>query len=159
MSNEFPGGERGDGGIPIAGEPADEIVGHKTLMDGTHVPLLRAEARELLAAVDRDKRRRESAMPSERDAIVMMWQAYQRLRELGWREAIYCPKDGTWFQAIEPGSTGQHLCYYDGDWPNGRWTDGDYGLRPCLFKLSPEDEAKRQEKMTEAAERFRQERV
>lgn len=104
MSNEFPGGERGDGGIPIAGEPADEIVGHKTLMDGTHVPLLRAEARELLAAVDRDKRRRESAMPSERDAIVMMWQAYQRLRELGWREAIYCPKDGTWFQAIEPGA-------------------------------------------------------
>lgn len=154
MSNDYPGGERGDGALPLGGGPND-IVGHKTMLDGSHEPLLRFEANALLAACDAAKQRRLESMPTEQDAIDAMFEAYTRLKELGWREAIYCPKDGTQFAMIEPGSTGVHQGFYLGEWPEGRWTDGDWGMRPCLFKLSPEDEAKRKTRMTEAARAYK----
>lgn len=134
--NPYPGGERGDGAVPMGPDP-DEIVGHKTPNDGTHEPLRRSEAEALLAACDADKARRAAAMPSEADAINMLWQAYQRLRELGWREAMYCPKDGREFSAIEAGSSGVHRCHYSGEWPSGRYwiSDGDlWPSHPILFK-------------------------
>ena len=78
-------------------------------------------------------------MPTERAAIDALWHAYQRLKELGWREAMYCPKDGSTFNAIEAGSTGIHICHYDGKWPTGHWWlhdhDGDLSpSRPIMFK-------------------------
>ncbi len=51
---------------------------------------------------------------------------------------MYCPKDGTWFDAIEVGSTGIHDCHYEGTWPNGHWWVADaHDLRPsrpALFR-------------------------
>lgn len=132
----------------------DDVVGHKTLYDGSHVPLLRHEADELMAACDAAKAKRLVDMPDETAALLHLMEAFTRLKELGWREAIYCPKDGTPMLAIEAGSTGQHPCRYYGEWPDGGWTDGEYNLRPILFKLSPEDEAARKEKMRVAAARF-----
>jgi hypothetical protein len=89
----------------------------------------RAEAEEAKRAAD---------MPTELDAINAMWSAYQRLRELGWREAIYCPKDGSVFDAIEPGSTGIFRTHYSGEWPSGSWWAEDGGdlwpARPCLYR-------------------------
>lgn len=83
------------------------------------------------------KARRAEQMPTEHDCLRVMMEAYSRLRDLGWRDAIYCPKDGTAFDAIEFGSTGIHDCVYDGDWPNGRWwiRDGDiWPSRPVMFR-------------------------
>lgn len=75
----------------------------------------------------------------ERRALLSMFTAYDNLRRMGWRDAIYCPKDGTVFEAIEAGSTGIHDCHYHGEWPNGHWwvhTDNDlYPSRPILFRL------------------------
>lgn len=141
----------------------DDIVGHKTFRrdDGGfyHEPLRRAEAEAVMAECDAKRLKRERDMPDERAAIDALFESFQRLRELGWREAIYCPKDGTPFKAIEAGSTGIHPCFYMGDWPTGSWMVGD-GMdcgpsHPILFKLHPEDEARRQAKMAEAAARFR----
>jgi hypothetical protein len=129
-----------------------DIVGHKTFDTGEtdpatgfpvlrHEPLTRAEADALWEASERAKQARTERMPDERAAIKAMFEAYQRLQELGWREAIYCPKDGTHFQSIEPGSTGIHDCDYQGEWPKGTWWvyDGDiWPSHPCLFKLYPE---------------------
>jgi hypothetical protein len=131
------------------------MIGHKTMADGSHLPLRRDEADTIFEAADAARAQRERDMPTEQSAIAAMQEAFTRLKELGWREAIYCPKDGSQFFMIEPGSTGIHQGHYQGKWPNGYWTDGDYGMRPCLFKLSPEDEAKRKAKMAEAAEKFR----
>jgi hypothetical protein len=124
-------------GMPI---PDDPIVGHATFRDGHHEPLRQSEAAALIAASDEAKARRVEQMPDERAAINAMFDAWLRLKELGWNQAEYCPKDGSLFDAIEPGSTGIHRCRYEGKWPNGHWwivgDDDLYPSRPVLFRLA-----------------------
>lgn len=85
-----------------------------------------------------EKAKRAADMPDAKAALRQMMDAYLRLKELGWREAIYCPKDGTVFEAIEPGSTGIFRTHYAGDWPTGGWWAEDGGdlwpASPCLFR-------------------------
>ena len=134
------------------------IVGHKTLADGTHLPIRKDEADAIMADIERIYAERTCRMPDERSAIDAMFDAWIRLKELGWREAQYCPKDGSVFDVIEPGSTGIHPCSYAGEWPSGHFMVGagdDYGSgRPILFKLRPEDQAKYDAKMAEAKARY-----
>ena len=122
---------------------SEKIVGRKTLHDGTCVPLTEPEANAIWSKAIENRKKRAEDMPTEQDAINAMHGAYLRLRELGWRDAIYCPKDMSPFQVIEPGSSGIHDCSYWGEWPNGAWnihSNGDlWPSRPCLFKLKEED--------------------
>ena len=89
-------------------------------------------------ALNLERTSRADDMPTEQDAINAMFRAYLRLKELGWKEAIYCPKDGTPFLSIEPGSTGIGRTYYHGKWPTGSWFVAEAGdlwpSRPCLYK-------------------------
>lgn len=137
-------------------QPHDPIVGHKTMPDGSHVPLLKSEGDAIWASADAAQEKRAADMPTEQDAIHAMWSAYQRLRELGWRNAIYCPKDGTEFDAIEAGFTGIHRAHYQGDWPNGGWWIADGGdlwpSRPVLYRPTEAQIAKRKE----VARKFRE---
>lgn len=116
-----------------------DYYGHMTLKDGSHVPLSKEDAEALFTRAEEDKKKRAEFMPTESEALELMSQSVQRLHELGWREAIYCPKDGSIFDAIEAGSTGIHDCIYQGEWPNGHWyilADGDvWPSHPILFKL------------------------
>lgn len=94
----------------------DPVVGHKTFRDenGSRHELIRAsEAAAIMAAVDEAKRRRAELMPTERDAVRAMWEAYHRLEELGWRNATYCPRDGRTLLFIEAGSSGIHEGHCD----------------------------------------------
>jgi hypothetical protein len=129
----YPGPEHT--GYPI---PDDPIVGHTTFRDGHHEPLRQREAETIIAASDNAKARRAEQMPDERSAIEAMFNAWLRLKELGWREAQYCPKDGQLFDVIEPGSTGIHRCRYEGQWPTGSWwivgDDDLWPSRPVLFR-------------------------
>lgn len=121
----------------------EPVVGHKTFRndDGTfrHEPLYESEANALMAQIEAAEARRNELMPDEDAAIRMMMDAHQRLKDFGWRDAIYCPKDGSVFKVLEPGSTGKHDCIYQGEWPNGSWwivEDGDMcPSRPVLFKV------------------------
>lgn len=74
----------------------------------------------------------------EMSHINRMFEAYRWLKSNGWNDICYCPKDGTYFLAIEAGSTGVHKCVYDGVWPDGRWwilEDGDMSpSMPILWK-------------------------
>jgi hypothetical protein len=119
--------------------PSGPIVGHKTFSDGHHEPLRQSEAAAIMAASDAAKALRTRRMPDERAAIDAMFEAWQRLKELGWNDAQYCPKDGSLFDVIEPGSTGIHRCRYEGEWPKGSWWiegDGDlWPSRPVLFRV------------------------
>lgn len=96
-------------------------------------------ANKLWEEVERRERQRATAMPDERAALRAMFDAYQRLKELGWKEAIYCPKDGTVFDSIAAGSTGIYPCHYDGEWPKGIWLTHEAGdlwpSYPILFRL------------------------
>lgn len=119
-----------------------EIVGHKTFDNGRggfrHEPLTRAEADALIARCRSEDERRKALMPDEKSALRMMMDAYTRLKDMGWNDAVYCPKDGRTFEVIEPGSTGIHSCIYTGEWPTGSWWvfgNGDmYPSRPILFR-------------------------
>lgn len=138
------------GNALAAKESPDDIVGHKTFSTGRtgstgfpelrHEPLTRGEAKAIIAAVEQEKAQRAANMPNEQTAIAVLFDAYERLKELGWKDAIYCPKDGSTFQVIEAGNTGIHKCHYQGKWPTGTWWvhgDGDlWPSRPILFKLA-----------------------
>ncbi len=150
-------------------ESPDDIVGHKTFSTGEicpetgfpasrHEPLTRREADALWDAAMAAKAKRAADMPDEQAALRAMCEAFQRLKELGWSEAMYCPKDGSGFKAIEPGSSGIHDCHYQGEWASGSWWVEDAGdmwpSHPCLFKLYPEDQAKEDVRREEARKRF-----
>jgi len=121
---------------------SDPIVGHKTFStpDGgfRHEPLLKSEAEALWAASEAAREKRAADMPDEKSAIAMFFEAWLRLKELGWKEAQYCPKDGTSFDAIEAGSTGIHRCHYQGQWATGSyWVEAHSDLfpsRPVLYR-------------------------
>ncbi|HEX6040293.1 hypothetical protein [Longimicrobium sp.] len=69
-------------------------------------PLLVAASADFRAA-------RGAAMPDEAAALKVMYHAFERLAELGWRRGLIgAPRDGRSFEAIEPGSTGVHPCHY-----------------------------------------------
>lgn len=120
---------------------ADPIVGHKTFRnaDGTsrHEPLHESEAKAMLASAEAAQAKRAIDMPTEQDAVRVMWSAYQRLRELGWRETCYGPTN-TEVRLIEPGSSGIHTGFRSEPWPEKTWWIGDGGdswpSTPCLFK-------------------------
>ena len=114
-------------------------------------PLTRGEADDLRDAVEKEAVLRVAHMPDETAALRTMFNAWLRLKELGWREAMYCPKDGSHFKAIEAGNTGIHDCNYTGDWPKGSWWiydgDGDvWPSRPILFCPYSEAEAKEEKR-------------
>lgn len=79
--------------------------------------------------------------PEELAALEAMHAQYVALTKLGWRDAIYCPKDRSKFLAITAGSTGVFPCHYDGEWPKGSWWIMDGGdlwpARPILWKPIP----------------------
>ena len=121
----------------------DPIVGHKTFHtpDGPrHEPVRKSEAEALFAAMESAQAKRAAAMPTEQDAIRAMFEAWQRLTELGWRRGSYMPTTGERFATVEVGSTGIHACTarrtddfkttwttYDGDvWPSSH--------PPALFR-------------------------
>lgn len=85
------------------------------------------------------KKARAIKMPDEEVALKVMFEAYLRLKELGFNDAMYCPKDGTPFNLIEAGSVGIHVGHYLGDWPTGGYLVHDGGdlwpSHPVLFRL------------------------
>lgn len=90
-------------------------------------------------------------LPTEQDAIKMLFVAFDRLRKLGWREAIYCPKDGSAFDAIECDSTGIHRTHYSGEWPTGTWLieeEGDLSpSRPVLYRPTEAEITERERRL------------
>ena len=141
-------------------EKDGEYHGHKTLADGTHVALSADEAKALWEACEAARAKTEADMPTEHAALNELSRAFHRLKDFGWREAIYCPKDGSEFEVIEAGSTGIFRCRYDGAWPDGMWMtfdDGDVypsSRPPLMFRLLPEAQAAYDRKMREAAKRL-----
>lgn len=92
----------------------------------------------VLARIEQRQIASAEAMPTDHAALQVMFAAFDRLRSLGWREAMYCPKDGTVFDSISAGSTGIHPCHYEGDWPKGTYWVHDGGdlwpANPILFR-------------------------
>lgn len=131
-----PNIEHGGGQCPTD----DPIVGHKTFRDGDsfrHEPLRQSEASIIMASVEAAKAKRAADMPTEKDAARALFEAWYRLKELGWRETCYGPTNEM-VQVIEPGSSGIHQGIRYEAWPEKTWwIDGDSPSTPCLFKPIP----------------------
>lgn len=98
------------------------------------------DPRTILEKSDAEMHSRAEQMPTETHALTQMNQAYLRLKELGFKDIIYCPKDGSKFEAIEAGSSVMHSeCSYQGDWPNGSWNawheNEAWPIHPILYRL------------------------
>jgi len=88
-----------------------------------------------------EKKRIEYRTKGEEALLNEMVDKFHGLKSLGWSLAIYCPKDGSTFLAIEAGSSGVFPCHYQGEWSNGHWwthADGDlWPSHPILWKPMP----------------------
>ena len=118
------------------------VVGWGTTEAGQHVPIRKDFAEALWAEAEAAKVKRAVDMPTEQDAINVMRSAILRLQELGWKDPVYAPKNGSLLDLIEPGSSGIHVGHYEGEWPTGSWQlhdDGDlWHSRPVLARAHVE---------------------
>lgn len=85
----------------------------------------------------------EYGTEQDKASLAILQSGYDALKRDGWREIIYCPKDGSTFLTIEAGSTGVLPCHYQGEWPKGSWWTHHAGdlwpSRPILWKPMPEE--------------------
>jgi len=131
-------------------DDARRFSGHKTMVDGSHVPLTHDEAKALWEAMEAARAALAARLPHTAAALNAICGGKQRLRELGWRDGSYCPKDGTDFAAIEFGSTGIFTGHFPGKWPYDFAYVEAYGVHPHAFMwkaiadLTPEEEDARQ---------------
>lgn len=151
-----------------------DIVGHKTFDTGEHdehglpkfrhEPLTRAEGEALWEQVEKARIDRAERMPDEQAAIRVFFDAQQRLKELGWRDGVHIPRDGTMVKVIDLGSTGIFDCNCRGEWPRCTWTTYDdrdaypSSQHPAFFKLKPEDQKKYGARMPAAKAIYQRER-
>lgn len=97
-----------------------------------------AEAGDIWACCQASARTRAANMPTESRALQSLFDAWQRLKELGWREAMYCPTDETPCELIECGSTGIHCGYRDNErrfWICDGAAQDIYPSTPVLYRL------------------------
>lgn len=92
-------------------------------------------------ALNDARQRSADLMPDEQSALRVLYMAWERLKDFGWREPMYCPKDGTTFDVIELGSTGVFTGRYVGEWPDGMYETMDdrdvypSSRPPAMFRL------------------------
>jgi hypothetical protein len=148
-----------DVGTDAAAHAQDEVVGHKTFSDGhggfRHEPLKRTEAEAIMALCDAQQAARTARYPTAEDAVRSMCDAHHRLRELGWREAIYAPPDGKLKRVVEAGSSGIHEAYCErrpegSKGPNWWWSPSEGDLWPVTPILYFPDELPRTVRATVA---------
>jgi hypothetical protein len=96
-------------------------------------------ATAIWGAIERQNAADEAAMPDTLAAMIALQRARERLKKLGWREGIYCPKDGGGFAVIQYGSTGIFAGTYVGDWPAGDVWIGDETCTPQSIMWKPLD--------------------
>ena len=112
-----------------------EHHGHKTLLDGTHVPLSADEAKALWQAAEDAKARRDAAMPRVQDALGAVLDAQQRLHDLGWREGGGLRvKRGEPVAVAEFGSTGIWTGWIEADGKHVHYADSMRDTRKTWMK-------------------------
>ena len=84
--------------------------------------------------------KRAEILPDERACTGVIFDGFQRLKELGWREPMYAPKGGIALEVIEAGSTGIHFATRDEEGRFWIHDDDSWPSRPILFRLKATQE-------------------
>ena len=115
---------------PDISPKAEFVGGWVSTLDGRRIRITEAEATAILKQCEEADALRRAAMPDSMAALRTLHDALTRLKDEGWREGIYCPKDGSEFALIEFGSTGLFRGWYSGEWPKGYLHLNDCISRP-----------------------------
>ena len=100
-------------------------------------------AREIMAQIDAAQLSRQDRYPTVQTCLDEAAQIMQRLKDMGWRDICYAPKDGTYFKAICFGATQPQTCCYigksifaasGGDW----WPETPVLFKPMVVQSAPE---------------------
>jgi hypothetical protein len=141
----------------------NDIVGHKTFRDGEsfrHEPLTRAEGDAIMARIEEAKAKRAELYPDAEAAVRGMWDAWYRLKELGWQDPRYAAADSRMKKVIEIGSTGIHdaHCTPRTDGKGDKWwwiPEGGYSpTDPLLYLPDEQEKAEAEERGARMRERF-----
>jgi hypothetical protein len=112
-----------------------ERYGHKTLIDGSHVPLTKDEAEAIWKAVEAAQEKRAADMPTAEDALLALIQAKQRLNELGWWQGgSLRVRPGDECAVAEFGSTGIWRGWVDADGKYVQYGDSVTDRRKAWLK-------------------------
>lgn len=139
---------------------SEKIVGHKTFSngDGTyrHEPITESEADAIIKKIDESKARRAEAMPTAEDAARAMFEAWYRLKELGFRDPRYAPADDRQKKCVQLGSSGIHEVRCTTNPAGGKWwwhdSEGDtWPYDPALYLPDEQEAAEEQERLALAA--------
>lgn len=102
---------------------------------------MNVDVHQILRDANEQKRKRADQIPDVHECLRLMMQVHLRLKEMGWNEPIYAPKDGTTFEVLTFGSTGIFKCRYLGEWPKGGFFVEDGGdlwpSDPIAYRLLP----------------------
>lgn len=95
-------------------------------------------ARELIDQLTKgpDEMTQHKPIPTddERAALLDLFRAWQRLKELGWKEAMYAKHGSQDLTLIEVGSTGIHPGFRDADGSFWRFDGETYPSNPILYR-------------------------
>lgn len=78
------------------------------------------DSETLFASIQATIAKRAADMPTEENAMAAMQGAFDRLKDLGWKEAMYCPKDGTLLDARRRRSVALPACAVQAHGPEAR---------------------------------------
>lgn len=109
--------------------------GHKTLIDGSHVPLAEDEANSIWQHIEDAKAKRAQDMPTAQHALRAMIEAQQRMQELGWwKGGGLRVKRGDECAVAETGSSGMWRGRVDADGKYVQYCDCVSDPRKCWLK-------------------------
>lgn len=97
------------------------------------------EIEKMIADIERKAAERRERIPDTQAALRLMFDCCERLKELGWRDMIYAPKDMRAEQVITWGSTG----IFAAQWMGSSWFVEDGGdlwpSDPLMYQPSKEE--------------------
>lgn len=113
-----------------------EYSGSMTTTDGKRVMLTPAQARAIWEECERKDAERAKTYPDSLSCLRAMSSAEERLKQLGWRDGRYCPRDGSTFATCQVGSTGMWKGFWSEDSSKDTFSPGYIIAADCVHRPS-----------------------
>lgn len=110
--------------------------GSMTTIDGKRIAITPEQAKAMWEDCERADAERQKQFPDTLSCLQAMSSAAERLRQLGWRNGRYCPRDGTSFAVCQVGSTGMWKGLWTNDSGKGPFSEGNIIAGDCVNRPS-----------------------
>lgn len=113
-----------------------QFSGAMTTIDGKRVALTPEQAKAMWQQIEHEDAKRALALPSSLDCLKAMCSAEGRMKQLGWRDGRYCPRDGSAFAVCQVGSTGMWRGYWSDNGNKDKMAEGYIIAADCVHRPS-----------------------